>query len=213
MNGKPWTKEHDEYLKMYFPGNDTRKICRILHRSIAAVYGRAQKLGLHKTEEAKRRYGGYLTGQEGYSHRFPKGHIPANKGKRMPREQYEKCRGTMFKKGQIPKNHKPVGTISIRTNSTKKESYLHIKIAEPNKWELLHRYVWIREHGPIPRGMNVAFKDGNAGNCTLDNLELITRAETMRRNTIHNRYPQELKEAIYTLGRLKRKIREHEERN
>ena len=46
---------------------------------------------------------------------FPKGHIPANKGKKgyMSPEQYEKCKATMFKKGTIPANHRPIGSERI----------------------------------------------------------------------------------------------------
>jgi hypothetical protein len=39
-------------------------------------------------------------------------------------------------------------------------------------------------------------------------LELISRAELMRRNAIHNRYPEEMVRAIMMLGAVKRKLRE-----
>lgn len=35
----------------------------------------------------------------GLNGQFTKGHVPANKGKKMPKEQYEKSNRTMFKKG------------------------------------------------------------------------------------------------------------------
>ena len=57
--------------------------------------------------------------------------------------------------------------------------------------------------------MCVCFKDGNKTHIALNNLELLTRAERMRRNTIH-RYPEELKSAIRAIGKLKRTIREVE---
>lgn len=213
MAYRPWTPEEDQYLKDHYPDGDSRQLPGILNRSMSAIHSRVHKLGLSKTEEGKRRSGAYFNGEEGYAYRYPKGHVPANKGKKMPVRVYEKAQATMFKKGHIPKNHQPVGTISERSNHRRGSTYLYIKVAEPNKWRMLHRLNWEKVHGPIPKGMNLVFKDGDFRNCSLDNLELITRAENMRRNTIHNRYPGELKKAIMTLGALKRKIREHEEQH
>jgi len=51
------------------------------------------------------------------------------------------------------------------------------------------------------------FRDRNPQHIELDNLELVTRAENMRRNTIH-RYPPELKSTIRQLSKLKRAISE-----
>ena len=45
------------------------------------------------------------------------------------------------------------------------------------RWVPEHRRLWETEHGPIPAGHVVAFKDGDKQNVTLDNLVLMTRAE------------------------------------
>nr|WP_288356107.1 HNH endonuclease signature motif containing protein [uncultured Pseudomonas sp.] len=86
-----------------------------------------------------------------------------------------------------------------------KEGYLQRKVTDtgypPRDWKGVHILLWEEAHGPVPSGHCLAFRDGNKRNITLENLELITRAERMRRNTIH-RYPPELKGAIRTLGRL-----------
>ncbi|MFH0757349.1 MAG: HNH endonuclease signature motif containing protein [Bacteroidota bacterium] len=208
-----WTQEEDRYLLKHYRDDDTKEICRVLNRSKCGVYGRSYFLGLNKSEEGKRKYGCYLTGTEGTQYRFQKGHTPVNKGKPMSPEQYEKSKHTFFKKGQLPVNLQPVGTITVRSNHRRKRSYLYIKIAEPNKWLHLHRYIWEMEHGPIPKELNLVFKDGDFLNCQIDNLELITKAENMRRNTIHNRYPEELKQTIFTLAQLKRTINRHEKQD
>ena len=57
--------------------------------------------------------------------RFEKGHVPANKGKPMSQEQYEKCRATMFKKGDVPANHMEVGEYTHTT-----DGYLIRKVKE-----------------------------------------------------------------------------------
>ena len=49
----------------------------------------------------------------------------------------------------------------------------------------LHRYVWEQVNGPIPKNMIIHHKDFNRGNWSLDNLELLTRAEHMKRHKIN----------------------------
>lgn len=51
------------------------------------------------------------------------------------------------------------------------------------RWVPYHRHLWEQENGPIPAGHNLIFRDGNTMNCALDNLELISRAENVKRNT------------------------------
>lgn len=49
----------------------------------------------------------------------------------------------------------------------------------------LHRYVWEQANGPIPKNMVVHHKDFNRGNWSLDNLEMLTRAEHMKLHKIN----------------------------
>lgn len=65
------------------------------------------------------------TGKTGH---FSKGHVPANKGKAMSREQYEKCKPTMFKPGSIPGNTDPVGTEKLLA-----DGYIWVKIDDKPK--------------------------------------------------------------------------------
>lgn len=46
----------------------------------------------------------------------------------------------------------------------------------------LHRYLYERWHGPIPKGMTVIFKDGNKNNFTRANLALRSMADCARMN-------------------------------
>lgn len=71
----------------------------------------------------------------------------------------------------------PVGTVRIRTRHKRGgERRAFIKVAEPNKWVLRARYVWEREHGPIPRGMGIHHKDRDKLNDDPGNLELTSKA-------------------------------------
>lgn len=111
--------------------------------------------------------------------RFQKGMIPANKGKKgsMSPEQYKKCAATMFKKGNIPQNHRPVGSERID-----RDGYVLIKVEEPNKWKPKHRVLWENANGPIPKKHRLIFADGNRQNITLDNLILVSYAESFIMN-------------------------------
>lgn len=115
---------------------------------------------------------------------FQKGQVPYNKGKKMPPYVYKKANPTMFKKGNIPENHREVGSERIN-----KDGYIEIKIEEPNKWELKHRHIYESMYGNIPTGYKVIFADGNKQNLDLDNLILVSPAEQLiiNRNGLYKR--------------------------
>jgi len=70
--------------------------------------------------------------------------------------------------------------------------------------------MWEAQNGPVPRGHIVVFKDGNRENLVLDNFELVTRQELMRRNSYHTRYPREIGLVIQLKGALQRQINKRE---
>lgn len=139
--------------------------------------------------------------------RIKPGSIPPNKGKKMPPGWGGETR---FKKGQIPHNVKFDGCISIRKNKNRKP-YVWIRIGI-KRWEELHRYVWEKTVGPIPKGINIQFKDKNTLNCNPSNLYMVTRDKQILENSIH-RYDPELISIIRLAGKLKRKIKSYEEQN
>ena len=106
---------------------------------------------------------------------FKKGSIPANKGKKG----LTGANKTSFAKGNVPPNTRKVGTISTRKDKNERP-YMHIKVAEPNKWQMLHVHIWETKHGKIPKGYCVIFKDKDTLNLSLSNLMLVSRAEHAR---------------------------------
>jgi hypothetical protein len=128
-------------------------------------------------------------------------------------------RETQFRKGErsgvAARNWRPIGTVLTDT-----DGYLRIKVREAvcgveatgfgntRVWPLLQRHVWERKRGPIPPAHAVVFRDGDRKHCTIGNLECISRAELMRRNSLWRQYPRELAEVIQLNGALKRKLRE-----
>lgn len=150
----------------------------------------------------------YTTGN-GMVHRFKPGCIPANKGKKMSSEQYERCKATMFKKGQVPHNHKPVG---FRMKNMSVGGYWVEKVAEPNVWKFVHRMIWEEHNGPIPKDCIITFADSNMDNLDISNLRCITRAELggLIRAGVASIDDTEIKDTAINIERLKTKLREKE---
>lgn len=199
MNEKIRWKEHPEYeafLEEYIPGHEEHEIRKAFK----------DKFGLYMTEgmigNAKKR----LKVKSGtHGGRFQKGFIPANKGKPMSAETYKKCAGTMFKPGNAPVNHKEVGTVRINV-----DGYYEIKIAEPDRWQLMQRYIWEKEKNvKLDKNQVIIFLDSNRLNCSIDNLACVTRAELVRLNQSH-RFTNnaELTRIGIGIEKLKGKIRD-----
>jgi len=112
--------------------------------------------------------------------RFKPGHVPWSAGKKG--KGILKANSGSFKKGFTPHNTKKDGFISIRKNNKTGYIYKWIRISEKH-WELLQRYVWEQYNGPIPKGNNIIFKDGDAMNCDITNLEMVSDRELRIRNS------------------------------
>lgn len=114
---------------------------------------------------------------------FQKGQVSWNKGKKgsMSPEQYKKCQATMFKKGNIPANRRPIGSERI----DKRDGSILIKVQDGHKqqnWMGKHRYIYEQAYGKIPKGHKVIFADGNNRNFDLSNLILVSNAEELIMN-------------------------------
>ena len=116
------------------------------------------------------------------------GDVSFNKGKKqseyMSAEQIERTKGTRFQPGQTSarwhgfKN----GDISVRTDKRTGLSYQWVRVAK-GKWTHYHCWVWEQANGKIPEGHVITFKDGNQMNAVLENLEMISMQDNMRRNS------------------------------
>jgi hypothetical protein len=194
----------NDIIRQRYPFEPTKKIADDLGLSESSVYNRAFAMGIKKDPVYLRSTQfppGYLGGK---ATQFQKGQAPPNKGQKMSKDLYQKVAKTMFKKGNKPMNTQPIGTIHQRSDKSGK-MYLYIKLADSN-WQLLNRYTWEQYHGPIPKGLIVAYKDGNYLNNDIDNLMLLTKKENMARNTIQ-RFPVELQKLIKINCKLNKKIK------
>ena len=137
----------------------------------------------------------------GIDSKFKKGCVPHNKGKKLPPEVYEKIKPTLFKKGHNF-NARPVGSERID-----KDGYIMIKIEQPNKWRLKHLHLWEKYNGTAPKNHVVIFLDGDNRNFDINNLALITRAESLYLNKKKLRFnDRELTEAAVNIAKLNSKI-------
>ena len=209
MVKRKWTKEEINILLRDYqdPNIFSADIAKRLDRTLSQVYNKAGKMGLKAPLERSRLAGKLGTNHpNAVAHRFKKGSVPPNKGKKMSPEVYEKVKETMFKKGNSPVNHREVGSERINV-----DGYIEIKVAEPNRWRLKHRFIWEQVNGEIPKGYNVQFKNHNRQDCRIENLYLICRADQIaKENSYWAKYPKEIQELIHLKGVVNRAIHKAE---
>lgn len=162
-----YTDEEKAFLRSFIPGHFSYEIQNAFE----------EKFGKCLTYAQIKSFKGNNKIRSGVNTTFKKKHIPANKGKKMSAEQYEKCKGTMFKKGHGPQNYRPVGSERINV-----DGYIEIKVKDPGTWKLKHRVIWEQHNGKIKNGMIVIFRDNNPLNCAIDNLMLISKGENIKMN-------------------------------
>lgn len=207
MSRRPWTDRERDELRRAYPTTQCRDVAAKLGRSESAVYSQANAMGLSKAD-------GYAAelGRIGAQHpsaiekRFKPGLTPWNKGTHYVAGG--RSAETRFRpgnrSGRATELHKPIGSERVS-----KDGYLERKINDDmplhKRWRAVHLIEWEAANGPLPAGHALTFRDGNKQNTSLDNLELVSRADLMRRNTRHN-LPPEINELISLRAALVRKI-------
>ena len=182
MVGHKYTEEEHAFLQSFIPGHT--------YKEIVAEYNKRFKEPITES-----RVKGYMSNHKinnGLTGRFKKGNVPFNKGKKgwsAPGTER-----TRFKKRHLPANTKPISYERIT-----KDGYIEVKIkmrpSHPgcnDNFKLKHRLVWEEAHGPIPKGCNIIFLDGNRQNCDIENLAIVTKAEhqQMTRRGLRSAIPQ-----------------------
>lgn len=121
---------------------------------------------------------------------FKKGNVPYNKG--MKRGSVSP--NTEFKKGNHSPNFKGYGKPSIvgsrkevitttpETTTAKSRGRTYTT----RKRTSYARYLWQQHHGPIPEGF-IIYNNGHPTQFSIQDLEMISRAELVKRNAKHRR--------------------------
>lgn len=197
--GHKWTQAEIELLTQRYPHEPAQRVAEALSVSIDVIRKKVQRLGLKKSQAffESDMAGRILRGQQNpamIATRFRPGQKPWNNGmKGLQMGGLE----TQFKPGQRPHTWVPVG--SYRVNG---DGYLDQKTTDAGPaykhWEAVHRLVWKKANGSIPRGHVIVFKPSRRSivleQITADALECITRSELARRNNPSAKSPE--------LGRL-----------
>lgn len=201
-----WTPEEDGLLRTRYAREFTKAIAADLGRPTRSVYQRAAALGLRKDPDWVAENCRGLDPESGRDHRFRKGQAPPNKGVKGW-DAGGRSVETRFKPGARPHTWVPVGT-----EVTDRDGYRKRKIRDDAptgmsrfNWQFVHILIWEAANGPVPKGHAVVFVNGDKADLRLENLELVSRRELMRRNTLH-RYPKPLVDTIRAKGVLTRKI-------
>lgn len=177
-----WSNEILQFMIDNYEGKDNIELAQMINA----------KFGLNVTNDMVSSAKGNLKRRRGIDLRtqinrgkYRKGVPPANKGKTwdeyMSKESQEKSRMTCFKKGCVSVNHREVGSERVNV-----DGYWEIKVKEPDKWELKHRYLYKQNKGDIPDGHKIIFADGDRNNLSLDNLVMVSSSEEliMNRNNL-----------------------------
>ena len=164
-----------KYMRENAEGKSNIELTEIVNKRFNTDFSVEQIKGI----KSRKKISSGLTG------RFQKGNIPWNKSKKgWYATGTEKTR---FKTGNIPSNHREVGSERIT-----KDGYIEVKVEEPNKWRLKHIVVYEQQHGVVPKGYAVIFLDGDKKNTDISNLKLVTRSELLIMNR-HNLFTRDSK--------------------
>lgn len=184
---KTFPEEIVEYIKVNYKGIGPKEMAAVLNAKFGSSYTKEQLTAYYKNHKLN----------SGLDGRFQKGHQNPHKGDknyRIPNSE-----ATRFKPGNKPHNTVPVGTEIVDT-----DGYHKVKVAEPNKWEFVHKRVWKQHFGKIPKGMMVSFKDRNKDNLSPDNLMLISNEENLELIRSHLRFDnQEATTVGLTVAKVK----------
>jgi len=190
------TQEQDAFVRQHYAALGRKGLTAALNERFGLELKVSQLVSYVKNHKIS-------SGRTGH---FKKGQSPFNAGTKG----FMKPNKTSFQKGNRPHTAVPVGTISATTG----DGYLKRKVAEPNEWVFVHLETWEKHNGPVPDGFAVTFIDGDRTNCSIENLELISRAELAVRNKKgYSNLPQELKPIAATSVRLRLAVGEARRRH
>lgn len=177
-----------QYIRKNYKGCGPKEMAKRMNKELGTDYSARQIKAFYENRSLD-------SGITGY---FEKGTIPPNKGKKG--YCHPAAVPTQFKKGNVPVNKFPVGTVKKKT-----DGYIWKKIGEGEReWKQLHRILWEEANGPIPEGHVLIFKNGNKEDVRLENLILVTLEENavMNRCNLRSRVP-ELTETGTLIAKIK----------
>jgi hypothetical protein len=198
---KPYTAVEHAHIIAHIKTKSIKQIAFEMGRSATTLQKEVHKMGLTHIIEVKK--------TQSY---FKKGSLPQNKGLKqvdyMTQEAIERTKATRFKKGQSPHNILPIGA-EVQRKDKSGRVYTMVKSDTEKKLLFRQRQIWQAYHGKIiPPKHKIVFLDGNTQNFSIENLECISNAEAMKRNSVQN-LPKELIELVFIKSAITRQINKH----
>jgi hypothetical protein len=208
---KRFTPAEDDFLKDNYLQMSYNQLAVALNRDMGSVAGRLKRLLLLLPPEVRQQRQAITNKNlliHGAKSRFTKGHTPANKGKKMPPEVYEKVKHSFFKKGNNPASNVHFGQPYLYTYVKKGRTERIWFIQEGNckrsaYLAYLCRQNYIDLNGRKPR-LVPGFDHSRPP--TIEDVIIVTNAQNMLNNTIHN-YPEEVVKLIRVKTSLTRQIK------
>jgi hypothetical protein len=202
---QPWTPQDVDTLRQHYENTPTKVLAERLGRNVASLWHKARSIGLSKSIDLIRKMASEAMKNPEHGGRkaqFQRGLTPWNKG--ISFDSGGRSYETRFKPGQKPHTWNPIGHERISDLG-----YLQRKMTDTGvtrrDYVAVHHLVWQEAGREIPKGFALTFKDGNKRNFALDNLELVSRADLMRRNSYHN-YGPEVAQLVQLRGAITRQI-------
>jgi len=192
-----WIPEDIRQLRKFYRNHKAKDCAKKFKCGISAIYNQVYNHSLKHSVKFNEKLKAFFRAnviKAGMPYRIKPG------GKLPDGTQFRQPKGTCapgsekgwFKKGGLPIGTLYDGAIRMRLEKTghcgTKRLMKFIRIKK-SKWIYLKNYVWEKHHGKVPKGMLVAFKNPkNSMNCSLRNLCLITKEESMKRTCETDEY-------------------------
>lgn len=175
------------FIDANYIGVPSRKMAKLLYEQTGTKVGHGAILEYYRKK-------GYKAGVDG---KFQKGFAGLDK------EKLKNIQRTQFKKGHPGTNTKPIGAFYDRS-----DGYRYVKVADGD-WRTEQVIEWEKANGKMPIGHKLLHLDGNSLNNSLDNLMLITDAESVTANGYRLTNDKDINKAIILNIRLKTKLKEN----
>lgn len=201
MSTKLFTAIQEQYIRARYLDLSRKELLRDVNRRYGLDLRLSQLVAFLKNHKIR-------SGRDG---RFKKGNVPWSAGIKGVLH----ANRTSFKKGQRPANYKPIGS-----EITNCEGYVMVKVSDTNPYKsstsgyyrFKHHLIWEAAYGDVPEGHVLRFIDGDRRNLTLDNLELVSRAENAQLNALgYNDAEPEIKPVLKNIVALQGLIASREQ--
>lgn len=189
------TDEQAEYMASIIPGKPSKEVAWIMNEKFGIDLKASQVQSWKKNHKCP----------SGYDTKCRPGQPSWITGRKFPGHTNSGCWGA----GHIAFNNVPIGTIR------KHSKYWMIKVRDGklnDNWVMLHHYIWEQEHGPVPEGHRLLFRDGDPDHVELSNIVCVdTKDAAIAVMKYGMTRDSEINDSIIAVSKLQRKIRNRQE--